>query len=165
MSQTQLAASRQAGESAEGAVLEAVVELGYVPDTDAEHYDARVQDVIVPDESLPTVGLPVLEVGLGVEIKSAIVRLASGQRGRFYVRRDQHERLLEDAGVYLFAVCKSSGRHRDVVAMIVVPATAIDELVDLLGGWRDAGDGRSEYKQIGWTNLIDVDRVEGGESR
>ncbi|AFK20216.1 hypothetical protein E6P09_14090 [Haloferax mediterranei ATCC 33500] len=52
------------------------------------------------------VGICLLKPGTVVEIESAMVVYGEAQRrGRFLLRRSQHEHLLEEGGVYLFAVC------------------------------------------------------------
>ena len=155
------ASSKHAGETAEAAVLERVPELEYVRDVENEHVDARVADVLVPRADVPTVALPVLEVGTLVEIKSVMVVYGENQtRGRYYLREQQHRHLLEHGAVYLFAVCVPAP-SRDVIAVKIVPATIVDELVS---SWIDAGD-RPEYAQLSWSRIFDpaeVDRA-GGE--
>ena len=73
------------------------------------------------DDIAPTVALPVVEQGTLVEIKSAMVRLDSGGTGRFYLRREQHEQVRADAGVYLFAVCEPTP-DRAILALKIVAA-------------------------------------------
>ncbi|RLM63479.1 hypothetical protein DVK05_14465 [Halorubrum sp. Atlit-8R] len=146
--------SKRAGENAEAAVLEAVDGLAYVPDT--EHVDARAETLVVPSQSLPFVGICLLEVGSLVEIKSAIPRLASGRRGRFYLRREQHELLRDAGGSYLFAVCEPRP-GREPVAMKVVPATVVD---DAITAWRSGGNDRPECSQVAWSRIFHPNEVE-----
>ena len=148
--------SKRAGENAEAAVLEAVDGLAYVPDTETEHVDARAETLVVPSRSLPFVGICLLEVGSLVEIKSAIPRLASGRRGRFYLRREQHELLCDAGGSYLFAVCEPRP-GREPVAMKVVPATVVD---DAITAWRSGGDDRPECSQVAWSRIFHPSEVE-----
>ncbi|SFR30369.1 hypothetical protein [Halorubrum sodomense] len=148
--------SKRAGENAEAAVLEAVDGLAYVPDTETEHVDARAETLVVPSRSLPFVGICLLEAGSLVEIKSAIPRLASGRRGRFYLRREQHELLRDAGGSYLFAVCEPRP-GRDPVAMKVVPATVAD---DAITAWRSGGDDRPECSQVAWSRIFHPSEVE-----
>ena len=148
--------SKRAGENAEAAVLEAVDGLAYVPDTETEHVDARAETLVVPSRSLPFVGICLLEVGSLVEIKSAIPRLASGRRGRFYLRREQHELLRDAGGSYLFAVCEPRP-GREPVAMKVVPATVVD---DAITAWRSGGDDRPECSQVAWSRIFYPSEVE-----
>ena len=155
MSRAGPVSSKRAGENAEGAVLDAVDGLDYVPDDETEHVDARAVALVTPSASLPMVGICLLEVGTPVEIKSAIPRLASGQRGRFYLRREQHRRLRDDGGSYLFAVCEPRP-SREPVAMKVVPATIVD---DAIPSWRSGGPDRPECAQIAWSRVFDPAEV------
>ena len=148
--------SKRAGENAEAAILEAVNGLAYVPDTETEHVDARAETLVVPSRSLPFVGICLLEVGSLVEIKSAIPRLASGRRGRFYLRHGQHELLRDAGGSYLFAVCEPRP-GREPVAMKVVPATVVD---DAITSWRSGGDDRPECSQVAWSQIFHPSEVE-----
>ena len=155
MSQTTLS-SRQGGENAESAVLEVVPELEYVPDTEARHYDARATTLVTPSETVMFAGICLLESGSLVEIKSVMAVYGENQRrGRYYLRRGQHEKLLEDAGIYLFAVCEPTP-NRDVIALKVVPASLVDELI---GSWTDL-DGRPSYTQLAWSRIFDPREVD-----
>lgn len=160
-----LARSRLAGDRAEDNVLRLVEGLRYVTDTEAEHYDAVTETLIVPSDRLPFVGIAVLEVGVAVEIKSAgVVYGESQRRGRFYLRRSQHDRLVEAGGVYLFAVCGPN--NREVVAMKIVPATQVEQLIDAVTDhWRTAGDSRDECVQLSWARIFDPEAIEGGGKR
>ena len=155
MSRAGPVSSKRAGENAEGAVIEAVDGLAYVSDTDSEHIDARAVEIVEPSASLPFVGICLLEVGSAVDIKSAIPRLASGQRGRFYLRRQQHEQLRDAGGSYLFAVCEPRP-GREPVAMKVVPATIVD---DVITSWRSGGDDRPECTQLAWSRIFALAEV------
>jgi hypothetical protein len=162
--QSQLAASRQAGDRSESVVLEHVDELRYVPDTESPHYDAIAENLIEPSAELPFVGLVVLESGTPVEIKSVSVVYGERQRrGRFQPRRGQHEELLERGGVYLFAVC--APHDRELITAKIVPSTQVDHLIsDITDGWRSAGEGRSEeYVQFSWARVFDPAEIEDGD--
>ncbi|UTF52829.1 hypothetical protein [Natronosalvus rutilus] len=150
-----MARSRQAGDRAETAVLELVDGLRYVPDSEGQHYDAVAETVIVPHRELPFVGICLLEADAVVEIKSVAVVYGQNQRrGRFSLRRVQHQSLLEEGGVYLFAVCTPNSR--EIIGMKVVPATQVDHLLEsVTDGWRTAGDGREDYSQLAWTRIFD----------
>ena len=155
--------SRASGDAVEAEVIQVVEELTSIPDATARHYDAVVETAISPSKQLRMLGICILEAGTHIEIKGCQQRLASGQRGRWHVRRGQLETLVEEGASVLFAVYQP-GRFPDLLAMVVVPATAVAELVDNLGGWLDAGEGRTDaeqYKQISWTRLIAPERVEG----
>ena len=151
------ASSKRAGEAVEGDVLQRHEELEYVPDTDAQHYDARVSELLSPSPTLPFVGMCLLEVGTVVEIKSTMVVYGAAQsRGRFYLRRKQHRRLVDEAGVYLFAVCEPRP-SRPVLAAKVVPATTVGGLVS---SWIDGGD-RADYAQLAWSRIFDEAELGG----
>jgi len=161
--QSQLAASRQAGDRSESVVLEHVDQLRYVPDTESPHYDATAEGLIEPSSELPFVGIVVLEPETQVEIKSVSVVYGQRQRrGRFQLRRGQHEKLLEHGGVYLFAVC--APHDRELIVAKVVPATQVDHLISVItDGWRSAGEGRSEeYVQFSWARVFDPAEIEDG---
>ena len=151
--------SKRAGENAEAAVLEAVDGLEYCPDTDTEHADARVETLVEPSRRLPFVGICLLEANTLIEIKSAIPRLASGRRGRFYLRREQHAQLRDAGGSYLIAVCEPRP-DREPVAMKVVPATVVD---DVIATWRSAGADRPACSQLAWSRIFDASEVEDVE--
>ncbi|EJN61579.1 hypothetical protein [Halogranum rubrum] len=146
---------KHGGSRAEDSVLDAVPQLRFVPDTEARHYDAVVDELLSPSLDLPMVGLCLLAVGTIVEIKSAMVVVGESQsNGRFYLRKSQHSDLVDEAGVYLFAVCEPTPQ-RDVIAMKVIPATCLD---DVISTWIEC-EGRATYAQILWTRLFSNDEV------
>jgi len=152
--------SKRGGENAESAVIQRHPELEYVGDSEARHYDARVSQLLSPSPTLPFVGMCVLEVGTAVEIKSTMVVYGSAQtRGRFYLRRKQHQRLVDEAGVYLFAVCEPRPA-RPVIAAKVVPATSVGGLVS---SWIDGGD-RADYAQLAWSRIFDETELRGSSA-
>lgn len=154
------ATSKRAGEAVEGEVIQRYPELEYVPDADAHHYDARVSRLLCPSDALPFVGMCLLEVGTPVEIKSTMVVYGEAQsRGRFYLRRKQHQRLVDESGVYLFAVCKPQP-SRPVIGAKVVPATTVGGLVS---SWIEAGD-RADYAQLAWSRIFDEAELGGPPS-
>lgn len=153
--ETARVSSKSAGDRSEGAVIEAVDELEHVPDLEAEHYDAVTTTVLVPSETVSFAGICVLERGTVVEIKSVMVVYGDGQRGRFYLRQEQHRELLSRGGSYLFAVC-APRPDREVLALKVVPASLVDELIP---SWLDGGEGRADYAQIAWSRVFDPDEV------
>jgi len=148
-----LAASKRAGESAEAAVIQRVPELAPAAGRD-DHLDARPEVAIEPRPELPTVALPVVEAGTAIEIKScAAVVTAQQQRGRFYLRRTQHDHLLDVGGLYLFVVTPPQGA--DPLAMKIVPATIVGDVVP---SWIDP-DGRETYAQVAWSKVFDPEKV------
>jgi len=154
---------KRAGDRAEGAAIEAIDELEHVPDREREHVDARAAATIDPSAELGMVGLPLVEIGTLVEIKSALVRLETGGRGRFYLRAQQHAELVDEAAVYLFIVCKPTP-DREILAMKFVPAVALEDVVN---SWRSGGDDRPDCAQVRWGRIFDseeVTRNRGGSS-
>lgn len=139
-------------------MLQEVPALSYVGDATAEWFDARVEGLLAPSNRLPFVDILVLEDGSEVEIKAAQRRLASGGRGRYYLRQRQHERLVAAGASYLFAVYNPHTER--VLSMLVVPATVVDRL--LPDGWTAVEGDRAEegYRQLAWSNLFDPAEVE-----
>ena len=151
--------SKHSGETVEANVLDRVPELAYVSDRTAEWHDAEVVTLLEPCEDVVFYALPLLAVGTVVEIKAAQLRLASGQRGRFYIRKRQHQKLLDANGVYLFAVYDPRDDHR-VLRMAVWAASLVDEL--LPDGWTAVHGDRAEegYRQLAWSRVIDPEEVD-----
>lgn len=159
MSRAQRSA-KAAGEAIEAAVIQRVDALQYVGDSRAEWHDARVNGVLAASETITFGHVLRLEDGTPVEIKAAQRRLASGERGRYYIRQRQHERLYAEGAAYLFAVYDPASE--DVLAMHVAPAEAVDAL--LPQGWtavRDEDRREKGYRQLAWSNLFDPADVEG----
>lgn len=150
-----LATNKAAGLLVEDLVEGAVDALRLVPDDVAEHYDAVATSLVTPSESLPFVGLCLLERGAKVEIKSVTAFYSDGARGRFYLRPEQHEALLQAGGSYLFVVCDDDPQ-REILSMKIVPATLVD---DVLPEWFAGGDGRSDYAQLTWTRIFGSQEV------
>jgi hypothetical protein len=150
--------AKRCGENAAAASIEAIPELEWVPDSEAEHYDARVTEPIGPTGQLPLVGCVELTPGTPVEIKSVSVVYGEDTQanGRFYLRENQHENLLQDGGVYLFLVCSPNPNERDILAMKIVEASNVTELVP---SWIDSAD-RAVYAQMAWTRVFDESEVE-----
>lgn len=156
----QKAASKAAGESIEAEVLQLLPELVYVGDSTAEWHDARVDELLTPSDDVVFASIVLLEVRTPVEIKAAQVRLASGRRGRYLLRRTQHERLLAEGASYLFAVYEP--RSKDVLAMVVIPASIVDEL--LPDEWtvvdREHRETPEEQAQLAWSRVVNPETVE-----
>lgn len=146
--------SKQAGERGEAAVIEAVDELAPVSDSVAEHYDAVSKTAIGASRELPFAGIALVERDIPIEIKTCIPRLTSGQRGRFYLRREQHDSLAEDGGLYLFAVVKPHAR--EPLAMKVAPARSVGDVVP---SWRAAGEDRYTCAQVSWGRVFRASEV------
>lgn len=149
--------SKEAGDRVEATVIQSVPGVEHVSDTVAPHHDAVTTAVLEPSNDVLFRGICLLEPDTAIEIKSAIAVLESGQRGRFHIQRTGHAALLAAAGSYLFAVCAPTP-DREVVALAIVPASLVDEL---LGSWYDAGDSRTdEYTQLAWSRVFSPQEVE-----
>lgn len=160
-----LASSKASGDALEAAVVQAVDALEYVSDRAATWHDARTTSLLTPSDRLPFYSIAVVEPDTAVEIKGCQVRTSNGDRptrGRFYVKRRAHERLLEAAGMYLLVVyVPRPGLPQ--VARALVPASIVDEL--LRGRWYDVAGKRSENEvaKLAWSHVIepasvDIDR-------
>lgn len=151
-----LARSRRLGESTEAAVIDAVPQLEYVPDSEDRRVDARFKAVFSPGSELKICGLPVVGKGTPVEIKScAVVYGESNRRGRWHFRREQHEHLEDVGGLYLLAVAEP--HSRDVVAALIAPANAVRH--ELLGTWIETDD-RPPYCKISWSRVFDPSELQ-----
>jgi len=157
---------KAAGESVEANVVQRVDQLAYVTDREAQWCDARVDALLDPGTTDAVIfrGINLLATGTHVEIKSAQRRLASGSRGRIFVRERQHQRLLEENAAYLVAVYDPRpGRDQRVLAMAVIPASLLDEV--LPDGWTNVDDddrGEQGYRQLAWSRIIAPSDLEGG---
>lgn len=146
--------TRRAGENAEGAVIQRVDAIEHLPDSEAVHFDAVAEQLLEPSETLPFVGICLVETGTVLEIKSTIVVLGDGRRGRLLLRREQHRELLEVGGMYVFAVCKPRPA-RDPLSIKLVPASLVDEEIP---GWIDV-DGGADYCQLSWSRFFAPEEV------
>ncbi|AXR77687.1 hypothetical protein [Natrarchaeobaculum sulfurireducens] len=164
---SELESSKASGDALEADVVQAVDALEYVGDRTATWHDAKTTTLLEPSEWLPFYSIVVVEPDTPVEIKGCQIRTSNGSRstrGRFYVKRAAHERLLEAAGMYLFVVyVPRPGLPQ--LARALVPASIVDEL--LRGKWYDVGGSRSESEvaKLTWSHVIDpkiVDSVGGG---
>jgi len=156
------AQSKVAGDKVESRVIQVADALVHVPDRENPHVDAATVQVLAPDTRAPFTyaGICLVDAGTGAEIKSTMLEIGSGRRGRFQIRRRQHRHLLQNAGVYIFALCRPT-YSREVVAVRVVPATLVDELN---WSWRDAGPDRETYAQITWSQIWRPDELDTSET-
>lgn len=147
--------SKRAGENAETHLIQEIAELEWEPDREAQHYDARTTAGLAASNELPIVGRVELEAGTPVEIKSASVVYGESQRnGRFHLRKEQHKRLQEDDGVYLFVVCEPRV-DRELIAMKIVDA---ENAAVFVASWINSG-GRPPYSKFSWTRVFDESEV------
>jgi hypothetical protein len=162
VSQTLVPSSKRSGDEVDHLVVERVPALRSVPDTEARGHDAVATRAIAPSEALP-LATPLLLPGRPVEIKAAQTRLASGARGRWYLRQRQHESLVDAGGYYVLACYAPTRPTHEIRGLVGVPASIVDE--HLPDGWIDVQDDerREEgYRQLAWSRLIDPETVQGG---
>jgi len=162
------ARSKVIGESVEELVFDAVDELqpAEVPmdwdgAVDDYWHDATPERAIFSSEILPMVGICAIEPGTPVEIKSARAEISNGTRsrcGRFYLTRTQHERLIEENGVYLFAVY-NDGSETELLGLLATLAVIVEE--ELRRTWYSAAS-REDYYQIS-AEWLPIDGL-GGET-
>ena len=165
------AASKAIGERLEEIVVDAADELqeATVPesfDGAAEDYwyDAQPDVALFANDDVPMVGICVIEPGQPVEIKAARTTISNGTRsrcGRFYLTRRQHEQLIEQDGVYLFAIYVDEDDDGDpeLLGLLAIPAVIVEE--ELRNTWYEV-DGRSDYYQLS-ADRLPIDGL-GGDS-
>ncbi|SEQ04354.1 hypothetical protein [Natrinema salaciae] len=159
---SELESSKASGDALEAEIVQVVDELEYISDHTATWHDARTTAVLEACQSLPFYGIVLVEPDVPVEIKGCQIETSNGNsstRGRFYVKRAAHERLVETAGMYLFVVyLPRPGLPQ--VARAIVPATLVDEL--LSGRWYEVGGSRSEQEvaKLAWSHVIDPASVD-----
>lgn len=146
------ARSKALGEEIEEIVIDDLETVEPVEDEDAAIDAVALEAVSIPANA-------------EIEIKACSRRISDGsrsRRGRFYLRRRQHEQLLERGAWYLFVVYESDddGEIEEIVGTLAVPARVVDSIVS---SWSDAGRGHGGIKQLTWTRLIDLEDDSGGD--
>lgn len=130
--------AKEIGEEFEFATARGDERLELVGDGEAEWYDARLED------------------GTPVEIKACSFRVSDAsttRRGRFWIRKSNHDRLLEEDGKYRLVVYDDD---RQILVEITVPANVLE---DAIGAWIESGT--TTYTQVRWPAVIDVEEVTG----
>jgi len=150
--------ARQIGDDIEHRVASTIAPVALVPDDVVEWHDAVARRAFDDRaaEVLTTASAPVVPRGSTVEIKSAREVTSNGadtRAGRWYFKRKQHGKLVRVGGWYLLVVYLD-GFEREIVDILAIPASIIDELIG--DRWHD--NGRREATQLSWTRLLD-----GGE--
>ena len=137
---------------------------------DAEaHHDAVVTDLLAPSlvtASVPVIfaGIPLVETGTKVEIKACVRRDGSERRGRWVIKgreTGQHASLLDDGAMYALAVYDDDGAAKELLAVVIIPASLLDE--HLRGSWYGIDRHEETFAKLGWPHLLDVDAVGGGD--
>ncbi|MEY7849551.1 hypothetical protein AB7C87_10190 [Natrarchaeobius sp. A-rgal3] len=161
-----LESSKASGDALEAHLIQSIEELEYVGDRTATWHDARTTTLLEPTTSLPFFGIVLVEPDIPIEIKGCQIETSNGNRstrGRFYVKRGAHDRLLEAGGMYLLVVyLPRPGLPQ--VARAIVPATIVDEL--LSDRWYEVGGKRSENEvaKLAWSHVIDPAGVDPTET-
>jgi hypothetical protein len=163
------AASKTVGETVEDLVTETVSDLEAVAAPEDYQYneadywhDATPTRALFPSHQLPMAGLCAIEPGTPVEIKACRATISDGtetRTGRFQLHRPQHERLVEEDGVYLFALYSDTPEGPALLGLLAVLAVVIEE--ERRDAWY-AVDGREDYYQLSASRLP-IDGL-GGDS-
>lgn len=128
-------------------------------DDSPEWYDLE----FTADLIAPTAEQVIVDAGAVVEVKSCWPRYES-RAGRWWIRRHNHDRLVEADGLYALGVVDRSSE--EVLRLGLLGAGIVDAIID--GEWWDPGDGgRSveEFRQIPWTEIFDSLQLPlGGDS-
>lgn len=140
-------------------------ELELVGDDRAEWHDARATDVLEPARGRRFGGICLVERDTPIEIKGCLVEQSNGADrttpGRWYIKKEAHERLEAERGVYWLVVYE-----RDpiaIVGQIIVPAATIGEFLE--GRWYDNGRHEGDVAKLGWPTILgDVTIAEGGDN-
>lgn len=158
------AAAKRVGEDVETLVIDGVAELEAADDPDA-HHDAVVDGLLTPTDHLPFGSICLLEDGTPVEIKACKLTTSNGSGrtapGRWYFKgRDsgQHRHLLDTGGACLLAVYEETDAGRELVELLLLPASIVDEL--LADAWYDSGRGEGAVAQLHWNAILDDNRGE-----
>lgn len=121
-------------------------------DDDGDHWF----DAIASTEVTASMSGTIVDAGTPVEVKGCAVRVSDGsasRRGRWWFRRDSHERLLQDAGEYALGVYDSDSA--DVLRIALTDAQTVDAL--LSDRWTSCGrDHRADQSaQLRWSAVFD----------
>lgn len=113
---------------------------------------AAVPQMLFAGEHVPMVGICAIEPEQPVEIKAARAQISDGPKsrfGRFNLTRTQHEHLLEENGVYLFAIYRDAGEP-ELLGLLGVRAVIVEE--ELRPKWYSV-DGREDDYQVAASRL------------
>jgi len=154
---------KRLGDDLEDALVATHEPLEGVDDEVCEWHDAYATQLWTPSGRLPFVGICLVETDVPVEIKTAQRSTSNGNRqthGRWYLKRDAHQQLLEAGGVYLLAVytATAGGDQCRLLAQLVIPAALLDD--HLADRWYDSGRAEGEVAKLAWQHVIAPSHVE-----
>ncbi|WP_126662018.1 hypothetical protein [Haloterrigena salifodinae] len=151
-----VAKNRERGHDVECAACEQWP-LERVDDDRAEWYDLEfVADVV------GNLAGTIATVGDVVEAKSCY-ETYDGRAGRWWIRRENHERLVDVDGWYVLVVLERESD--EILRMALTRAETVDRIID--GNWWDCGNGgrsAEQYRQVSWSAVFEDLRAPGGES-
>lgn len=112
----------------------------------------------VESVEVPLAGV-IVPAGAVAEVKSCVDHYPS-EKGRWWINRDPHERLVASDGWYILAVVSREDDDEldagDIRRMALVEAGTLDEKIG--GEWWDCGNGgrtADQYVQLAWSNVFD----------
>lgn len=149
---------KRTGSSVEAAVIETEPALSTVGDSTAEWHDAETTDMLTPRRDRPLGGVCLVESETPVEIKGCIPETENGSGttpGRWYIKRQSHDQLEAERGVY-YLVVYAPRPSTPIIAALVAPAATIGDL--LAGSWYE--NGRREVAKLSWPRVIDESEVQ-----
>jgi hypothetical protein len=117
---------------------------------------------LVATDSFDVTGQPV-DAGDRFECKSCWNRYGS-RRGRWWIPRKNHDRLIESDGWYILSVVDREAEY--ILRMAAVRASHADQLIG--DRWTDRGRGSKgvdQYRQLSWSVVFDPAETPGGERR
>jgi len=152
---------KRAGSSVEAVVINREPHLTSVGDSEAEWHDARSTGQLSSSAERPLDGWCVVPSDAPVEIKSVVPQHANGGSetvpGRWYIKRQAHEQLLQADGVY-YLVIYAPVPETPPVATQITPAARLDHLLE--DRWYQCR-GR-DVARLRWNEVIDENRVHRG---
>lgn len=149
------------GDDLEAATCDALAPLAAVPDDVAEWHDARLETQLTARDGLRLIGRVSIPAGRPVEIKACQRWTKDGangrRRGRWYIKRDAHEKLAASQALYVLLVY--DGETGAVLARLGAPARTVGRLVDT---WTAVNQswGTARVTKLSWNRLLDPETVE-----
>ena len=117
-------------------------------------YDGRfVEDVVTgPETRVP--GLTVVEAGTLAEIKACRIWVSDGssrRRGRWWIRKSSHDRLVEADGTYVLGIYNET--TNEIPRLALVAARTVDTMIE---SWSACGPGHRADRcaQLSWSRVF-----------